>query len=76
MSIVNFRKVKCDNCGKEETIEGGCNLPFGWLEVQITEWQGNSGRTRFDKEVCNDKCALELIHKLKKIPPKPPAKIY
>ncbi len=76
MAIVDYRKVKCDECGKEEEIKDGGTKPSRWLEVNITEWLGNSGRGRFGKEVCSEKCALKIIHKLKKIPEQEPICIY
>jgi len=70
MAIIDYRKVKCDNCGKEEEIkDGGCK-PSHWLEISIVEWFGNSGEGRLNKEVCSEKCAIELMSNLKKIPKK------
>ncbi len=74
--IIEYRKVKCDNCGKEEEIKDGGTRPSNWFEISITEWSGNSGYGRFCKEVCTEKCALEVIHKLKKIPEREPIHIY
>ena len=76
MTIVNYRKVKCDECEKEEEIKDSGTKPTNWLEVNITEWFGNTGYGRFCKEVCTEKCALKIIHKLKKIPKKEPVHIY
>ncbi len=76
MVIVNYRKVKCDECGKEEEIKDGGTRPSNWFEVSITEWFGSTGSVRFCKEVCTEKCALDLIRKLKKIPKREPVHIY
>ncbi len=68
MTIVEYRKVKCDECGKEEEIKSGGCKPTNWLEISVVEWHGSSGEGRLNKEVCSEKCALELMKKLKKIP--------
>ena len=68
MSIVEYRKVKCDNCRKEKIIRDSGSYPSGWLVIEIYEWDGMSGRERLHKEVCSGKCALEIIKKVKKIP--------
>jgi len=70
MTVVNYRKVKCDECGKEEEIKDGGSKPSHWLEISVVEWFGNSGEGRLNKEVCSEKCALRLLKKLKKIPKK------
>ena len=66
--IVEYRKVKCDNCGKEEEVKHSGTKPTHWLEISITDWKGNSGYGRLNREVCSEKCALELIKNLKEIP--------
>ncbi len=76
MAIINYRKVKCDECGKEEEIKDSGSRPSNWFEVSITEWFGSSGYGRFGKEVCTEKCALKIIHKLKKIPKRESVHIY
>jgi len=71
MSIVQYRKVKCDNkkCGKETIIKNeGFSLPLGWLEINILEGKSGCGNLVFSAEVCSRKCALELMHSLRKIP--------
>ena len=68
MVVIEYRKVKCDECGKEEEIESGGSRPTNWLEISITEWFGNNGNVRLNREVCSEKCALKLIKKLKEIP--------
>lgn len=68
--IVEYRKVKCNNCGKEEKIKDGGSKPTKWLDISITEWFRDTGTGRFNREVCSDKCVLELIKKLKEIPKK------
>ena len=75
MSIVEYRKLKCDNCGKEEEVKGAGSYPNKWLEISIYEWSGTSGERRYEKEVCGDKCAIELMKKLEKIPEIEPARI-
>ena len=70
MTIVEYRKVKCDECGKEEEIKHGGTKPSNWFEVSIIEWSGSSGEGRLNKEVCSEECALKLIKKLKEIPKK------
>ena len=77
MVVIEFRKVKCDNCGEIKEIEGGSSFPSGWLELTIVEWSLSSGTSRWNKDVCGDKCALEIIKKLKKIPSEPfPEVVY
>lgn len=70
MTIVDYRKVKCDECGKEEEVKGSGSRPSRWLEISITGWEGNSGMGRLNREVCSEKCALKLLNKLKEIPEK------
>ncbi len=76
MVVVEFRKVKCDNCSKEETIEDSGHRPDNWLEVSVVEWFGSTGTGRLNNEVCSEKCVLELMKKLKEIPPKPTTHIF
>ncbi len=68
MTIVEYRKVKCDECGKEEEVKDSGCYPDNWLVISIFQWSGNSGRRRLEKEVCSEKCAIKLLKKLKKIP--------
>ena len=68
MVIIEYRKVKCDECGKKEEIKEGGTKPTNWFEVSIAQWFGNTGNVRLNKEVCSEKCALKLIKKLKGIP--------
>lgn len=69
MTIVEYRKVKCDECGKEEEVKGGGSYPSSnWLVIEISEWSGSTGQGRLNREVCSDKCALKLMKDLKKIP--------
>lgn len=68
MAIIEYRKVKCDECGKEEEIKDGGTRPTHWLEISITDWAGSTGHGRLNREVCSEKCALKLIHNLKKLP--------
>ncbi len=70
MAIVEYRKVKCDECGKEEEVKYSGSRPSSWLEINIVSWFGSTGDTLLNKEVCSEKCALKLIKKLKKIPKK------
>ena len=64
MARIQFERHKCDCCGKEEDGK----MPLGWYEINITKWQGSSGRRVYNKEVCSKKCALNLVSKIKKIP--------
>lgn len=68
MAVVEYRKVKCDECGKEVEIKEPMHLPCSWLEIDITECCGASGTVVLSKEVCSRKCALNMLKKLKKIP--------
>jgi len=69
MSIVEYRKVKCDECGKEVTIkEAGYSIPFGWYELGITLGKKSHGQGVYDKELCSKKCILKHANNLKKIP--------
>ncbi len=68
MTIVEYRKVKCDECGKEESVEGGGSYPPQWLVIGISEWNGDIGQGRLTKEVCCEECALKLMKELKEIP--------
>jgi len=68
MAIVEYRKVKCDECGKEEIVKHSGCYPDNWLVISIFKWSGNTGRGRLNKEVCSEKCAINLMKKLKKIP--------
>ncbi len=68
MAVIEYRKVKCDECGEEEEIKDGGTRPSNWLEINITEWHGSSGDVRLNREVCSEECALALIKKLKEIP--------
>jgi len=51
MAVIEYRKVKCDECGKEEEIKDGGTRPSNWFEVSITEWYGSSGDVRLNREV-------------------------
>ena len=66
--IVEYRKVRCDECGKEETVAGAANFPSGWLTLGITEWSGSSGHEFLSKDICSRRCALRLMKKIKTIP--------
>ena len=69
MAVVDeYRKVKCDNCGKEKIVDHSGQYPSNWLIILITEWIGLGGYKRYNKDVCSDKCALKLLHNLNKIP--------
>lgn len=68
MAVIEYRKVKCDECGKEEEIKYGGTKPTNWFEISITQWSGNNGDGRLNREVCNEECALKLMKKLKEIP--------
>ncbi len=68
MTIVEYRKVKCDECGKEEIIKNSGSYPSYRLVIDISEWFGSTGEIRLNKEVCSEECALKLMKKLKEIP--------
>ena len=50
MSIVQYRKVKCDECGKIVEIKESSHLPSGWLSIELCEWHGTSGTGRVLEE--------------------------
>lgn len=69
MSVIQYRKMKCDECGKtQEVNEKLQSYPSGWLEVNVTEWTGNTGHGLVYKEICSTKCALKILHTIKIIP--------
>ena len=68
MAVVEFRKVRCDCCGKEEIQEEGGKYPTYWLEISITEWIFTSGHTLLNKDEYSKKCAVKLLNSIKKIP--------
>ena len=70
MTVIEYRKVKCDECGKEEVVKDDGWRPYNWLEISIVEWNKSVGEGRLNKEVCSEECALKLIKKLKEIPKK------
>lgn len=66
MVIVQYRKVKCDICEKEVEIkEQYGSLPRNWYELSATQWFGSSGRIKFNKEVCSEKCLKKAMHEFK-----------
>jgi hypothetical protein len=69
MAIKQRPIAKCDQCGKEVEFADG-HLPDHWLEIDVTEWMGSSGEGRFKKEVCSEKCVINMMHNVKKIPKK------
>lgn len=66
--IVEYRKVKCDSCGKEQTVKEPIEMPFSWLNINILENKNDYGRSVLDKDICSRQCALKFLHQLKKIP--------
>lgn len=66
--IIQNRKAKCDNCGKENIVEGAGWLPFGWLTICLTRMHGVTGNQILSKEVCSKKCAISFMNKIKEIP--------
>ncbi len=74
MSVVQYEKHKCDNCGKEVETKGNYR-PRGWYEININKWSFNRGDILLDKEVCSEKCVLELLHKIEKVPKPKPTKM-
>ena len=75
MTVTQIRKVRCDNCDKECEASPGACLPLGWFELNITEWHTNCGERRLQKDLCSEKCLMELMHKIEKLDPKKPARL-
>lgn len=67
--IIQYKKIKCDNCGKEEMVKENVRSKDR-IEISIVQWSGSVGQERLVKDTCSDKCALELIKGLKRIPKK------
>lgn len=76
MTIIEYRKVQCDQCGKIEEVKESGTLPYNWFTVEICEWFGSTGEGRFNKEVCSEKCVIEMMNKIKKIPEKKETNIF
>ena len=51
MSIIEYRKVKCYNCGKEETLKDKGSYPSHGLEISMPLWMGSDGRVIFQRDV-------------------------
>ena len=68
MVVIEYRKVKCDECGKVEEADGGESYPSNWFTIAVHKWFGNMGNGELNKEVCSEKCAIKLMNNLKKIP--------
>lgn len=68
MSVVEFRKLRCDNCRKERVVEGFGSHPSGWLEISITRNNTLYGCIVFLKDACCDNCALEIMKKISRVP--------
>ncbi len=66
--IVQYRKARCDNCGKERMVEGIGSLPLLWLKLSLNQTHGVMGNTVLAKEVCSKKCAIAFMNKIKEIP--------
>ena len=66
--IVEYRKVRCDECGKEEIIQDSGLLPLGCLAINIHEAYGTIAHPVLEKEVCSRKCAIKLMNETKKLP--------
>ncbi|GEM_PF-3041720 len=66
--IIQYRKARCDKCGREKAVEGAGILPFGWLCLSLTQMRGLMGNTILTKEVCGKKCAVALMNKIRIIP--------
>ena len=75
MVVTQIKKVKCDNCLKEREAPSGACMPFGWFELSVTEWHRNCGERRLHKDLCSEKCAIELMHKIEKLDPRKPARL-
>lgn len=70
MSVSQYKRYKCDNCGKEKEIRNDFSdqFPTRWIKIEIWEHIQNIGRRRFYKEVCSHKCMKEVMSKFKKLP--------
>lgn len=68
MAVAEYRKVKCDNCEKEKIVKNSGRYPPNWIVISINEWIGNIGHSRYCKDVCSGKCAIDLLNNLKKLP--------
>lgn len=72
MTVVEYRKVRCDNpsCKKEIEIkrEMGFSLPMKWIDINIIEGKGSSGTVVYSGEFCSRTCALVVMHSLIDIP--------
>lgn len=70
MATITYRKVKCDNCGKEVELkdETGFTVPHRWFEITITEGKKGYGQGIFTAEVCSKECTLKKLHSIKKLP--------
>ncbi|MEK6949368.1 MAG: hypothetical protein AABX34_04050 [Nanoarchaeota archaeon] len=66
--IIEYRKARCDKCGKEEIVEGAGTLPFRWLTISLAETHGLMDNIILTKEVCSKKCAVAFMNKIRDIP--------
>ena len=66
--ITQYRKARCDKCGREKIVEGAGTLPFGWLTLSLTQMRGLIGNIILTKEVCSKKCAIAFMNKINDIP--------
>lgn len=64
MAIEEFKKFKCDMCGKEE-IKQGCWLPKEWLHFLLDKKR--NGLKNIEKQFCSDKCTLKYFHTVKRL---------
>lgn len=70
MSISQYKRYKCDNCGKEKEMRSdfGDEFPTGWFRIEIYSFSQGIGTARFYKEVCSHKCVKEVMSKFKGLP--------
>ncbi len=71
MSVSQYKRYKCDNCGKEKEIRsdfGYDHIPTGWFIIEIHQFKQSIGTRRFYKEVCSHKCVKEVMSKFKGLP--------
>ena len=66
MVMKQYKIMICDECKKE--IKETESISLQHIKLHITEWRGTSGDVVINKDFCSDKCILNFISKLKKIP--------
>ena len=69
MVTITYRKVKCDNCGKEVELndEIGFSIPHRWFEIDVVEGMKGHGQGILRVEVCSEKCVIKKLHSITKL---------